>query len=211
MAANARNGRICRALRGESDRFVGFARAPTDQDLKDLGIVLGDRRKLLRAIRELDAPAPAAAADAAERRPLTLMFCDWVGSTTLSASLDPEDLRAVINAYHRCCAQAVQRHGGFITKYIGDLVRRSISAIRKRANITPSMRFERSAGPRRGGAQACDTRRLLILISRSSSPAGMVVVGDIRRVRTAPRSAAWWARRPTLPRGCRRSPSRMRW
>ena len=70
----------------------------TDQDLKDLGIVLGDRRKLLRAIRELDAPAPAAAADAAERRQLTLMFCDLVGSTTLSASLDPEDLRAVNSA-----------------------------------------------------------------------------------------------------------------
>ena len=72
------------------------------------------------AIRELDAPAPAAAADAAERRPLTLMFCDLVGSTTLSASLDPEDLRAVINAYHRCCAETVERHGGFVAKYMGD-------------------------------------------------------------------------------------------
>ena len=92
----------------------------TDQDLKDLGIVLGDRRKLLRAIRELDAPAPAAAADAAERRQLTLMFCDLVGSTTLSASLDPEDLRAVISAYHRCCAETVERHGGFVAKYMGD-------------------------------------------------------------------------------------------
>ena len=76
----------------------------TDQDLKDLGIVLGDRRKLLRAIRELDAPS-AASADTAERRKLTLMFCDLVGSTTLSARLDPEDLRAVIGAYHRCCAR----------------------------------------------------------------------------------------------------------
>jgi class 3 adenylate cyclase/predicted ATPase len=92
----------------------------TDQDLKDLGIVLGDRRKLLRAIRELDAPAPAAAADAAERRQLTLMFCDLVGSTTLSANLDPEDLRTVISAYHRCCAETVERHGGFVAKYMGD-------------------------------------------------------------------------------------------
>ncbi|HKH67932.1 MAG TPA: SAM domain-containing protein, partial [Reyranella sp.] len=56
----------------------------TDQDLKDLGIVLGDRRKLLRAIRELDAAPSAMPADA-ERRQLTLMFCDLVGSTTLSA------------------------------------------------------------------------------------------------------------------------------
>jgi class 3 adenylate cyclase/tetratricopeptide (TPR) repeat protein len=92
----------------------------TDQDLKDLGIVVGDRRKLLRAIRALDVAAPAAAADAAERRQLTLMFCDLVGSTTLSASLDPEDLRAVISAYHRCCAETVERHGGFVAKYMGD-------------------------------------------------------------------------------------------
>ena len=92
----------------------------TDQDLKDLGIVLGDRRKLLRAIRELDAALSAAPADAAERRQLTLMFCDLVGSTTLSASLDPEDLRAVVSAYHRCCAQTVERHGGFVAKYMGD-------------------------------------------------------------------------------------------
>ena len=109
-----------------AERFVenridlSVLRELTDQDLKDLGIVLGDRRKLLRAIRELDAPAPAAAADAAERRQLTLMFCDLVGSTTLSASLDPEDLRAVISAYHRCCAETVERHGGFVAKYMGD-------------------------------------------------------------------------------------------
>ena len=48
------------------------------------------------------------------------MFCDLVGSTTLSASLDPEDLRAVISAYHRCCAETVERHGGFVAKYMGD-------------------------------------------------------------------------------------------
>lgn len=109
-----------------AERFVenridwSVLRELTDQDLRDLGIVLGDRRKLLRAIRELDAPAPAAAADAAERRQLTLMFCDLVGSTTLSAHLDPEDLRTVISAYHRCCAETVERHGGFVAKYMGD-------------------------------------------------------------------------------------------
>ena len=90
----------------------------TEQDLKDLGIVLGDRRKLLRAIRELD--TRPAMPDAAERRQLTLMFCDLVGSTTLSTTLDPEDLRAVISAYHRCCAETVERLGGFVAKYMGD-------------------------------------------------------------------------------------------
>src|SRR6202043_53524 len=73
----------------------------TDQDLKDLGVVLGDRRKMLRAISEVDAASPAGLAastepvsqDAAERRQVTVMFSDLVGSTALSARMDPEDLR----------------------------------------------------------------------------------------------------------------------
>jgi class 3 adenylate cyclase/predicted ATPase len=98
----------------------------TDQDLKDLGIVLGDRRKLLRAIRELDvAAAPETSTSivsegGAERRQLTLMFCDLVGSTALSTRLDPEDLRSVIGAYHRCCTRLVEDNGGFVAKYMGD-------------------------------------------------------------------------------------------
>jgi class 3 adenylate cyclase/predicted ATPase len=100
----------------------------TDQDLKDLGVVLGDRRKLLRAIGELDvAPAPTPAIlgdltsqDGAERRQLTLMFCDLVGSTALSTRLDVEDLREIIGAYHRCCAKLVEDNGGFVAKYMGD-------------------------------------------------------------------------------------------
>src|SRR5438128_11971074 len=70
----------------------------TDADLKELGVVLGDRRRLLRAIGELGDAAPPVAAsvaaqDTAERRQLTVMFCDLVGSTALSTQLDPEDLR----------------------------------------------------------------------------------------------------------------------
>ena len=99
----------------------------TDQDLKEVGVVLGDRRKLLRAIAELDAAArtatknaPPAPQDSAERRQLTVMFCDLVGSTALSAQLDPEDLRDIIGAYHRCCAATVEQNGGFVAKYMGD-------------------------------------------------------------------------------------------
>jgi class 3 adenylate cyclase/predicted ATPase len=102
----------------------------SDQDLKDLGVLLGHRRKLQAAIAGLTGAAPAppqtAAApitkpqDAAERRQLTVMFCDLVGSTALSARLDPEDLRGIIGAYHRCCAEVVERNGGFIAKYMGD-------------------------------------------------------------------------------------------
>src|SRR6516164_8644906 len=85
----------------------------TAEDLKDLGVTLvGHRRRLLDAISTLDTPLPdppPLAGDGrvgaeAERRQLTVMFCDLVGSTALSARLDPEDLRAVIGAYHRCVA-----------------------------------------------------------------------------------------------------------
>jgi class 3 adenylate cyclase/predicted ATPase len=101
----------------------------TDQHLEKLGVALGDRLKILRAIRELSAttvaaqPAPSAAPvvqDSAERRQLTVMFCDLVGSTALSGRLDPEDLRGIIGSYHRCCAELVERNSGFVAKYMGD-------------------------------------------------------------------------------------------
>ena len=71
-------------------------------------------------------PATAAAspvtqpASSAERRQLTVMFCDLVGSTALSARLDPEDMREIIGAYHRCCAEQITKAGGFVAKYMGD-------------------------------------------------------------------------------------------
>src|SRR6202049_3974701 len=97
----------------------------TPDDLKDLGVILvGHRRRLLDAIDALGSAAPAfleapAPADA-ERRQLTVMFCDLVGSTELSARLDPEDLREVIAAYHRSVAKAVSGFDGFVAKYMGD-------------------------------------------------------------------------------------------
>ena len=101
----------------------------TDQHLKDLGIALGDRLKMLRAIRELsgavlELPQPAFTEpkpqDTAERRQVTVMFSDLVGSTALSARMDPEDLREIISAYQKCVAETVQRFGGFVAKYMGD-------------------------------------------------------------------------------------------
>jgi class 3 adenylate cyclase/predicted ATPase len=111
---------------------VSILRDLTDQDFKEVGIPLGHRRKMLRAIAELSgaavspsAPQPAPAPepksqDTAERRQLTVMFCDLVGSTALSTQLDPEDLRSIIGAYHRCCTELVERNGGFVAKYMGD-------------------------------------------------------------------------------------------
>ncbi|HYV71162.1 MAG TPA: adenylate/guanylate cyclase domain-containing protein, partial [Pseudolabrys sp.] len=100
----------------------------TEQDLKDLGVLLGDRRRILRAIAEFDgvAPAPTETAseavprDQAERRQVTVMFSDLVGSTALSVRMDPEDLREVISAYQKCVAETVRRFGGFVAKYMSD-------------------------------------------------------------------------------------------
>ena len=102
----------------------------TDQDLKDIGVLLGHRRKMLAAIASWQARPPATpeptaraepkAQDTAERRQVTVMFSDLVGSTALSARMDPEDLREVISAYQKCVAETVQRFGGFVAKYMGD-------------------------------------------------------------------------------------------
>ena len=107
----------------------------TDQDLEKIGVAsLGHRRKMLRAIADLkvvekSAPAVAIAAvapaeprpqDTAERRQVTVMFSDLVGSTALAARMDPEDLREVISAYQKCVAETVRRFGGFVAKYMGD-------------------------------------------------------------------------------------------
>jgi class 3 adenylate cyclase len=118
-----------------AENDISFSILPdlTDQDLKELGVAsLGHRRQLLRAIADLtdseppsskptaDLVAPLGPRDAAERRQVTVMFCDLVGSTALSARMDPEDLREVISAYQRCVADTVQRFGGFVAKYMGD-------------------------------------------------------------------------------------------
>ncbi|HML11696.1 MAG TPA: adenylate/guanylate cyclase domain-containing protein [Xanthobacteraceae bacterium] len=93
----------------------------TDQDLEQLGVLLGHRRKILRAIGELkDKAERTAAAPDAERRHLTVMFCDLAGSTALSAQLDPEDMREVIAAYRAVCASAIRTYGGFVARFIGD-------------------------------------------------------------------------------------------
>ena len=102
----------------------------TDHDLEKLGLVLGDRRKILRAIRELgESPRSRAVTESplhesAERRQLSVMFIDLVGSTKLSAELDPEDLGQIIGVFQRTCATATNEFGGSIAKYIGDGARR---------------------------------------------------------------------------------------
>jgi class 3 adenylate cyclase len=103
----------------------------TEADLEKLGVPMGHRKRLLRAIATLSTAEPSATPAAAsalaaprqadaERRQLTVMLCDLVGSTALSARRDPEDMREVIGAYHRCCAELIEGAGGFVAKYMGD-------------------------------------------------------------------------------------------
>jgi class 3 adenylate cyclase/predicted ATPase len=123
-------GRYAHAFR---DNEIDWEVLPklTSEDLREIGVAaIGHRRKLLDAIGALGAAVPAAAVTAAtpnvpahvdaERRQLTVMFCDLVGSTALSARLDPEDLREVVAAYHRAVTEVVAGFDGFVAKYMGD-------------------------------------------------------------------------------------------
>ena len=98
----------------------------TEHDLEKLGLSVGNRRRLMKAIADRattlpPAPRPESSTSGeAERRQLTVMFCDLVGSTALSARLDPEDMREIIGVYHRKCADLITKGGGFVAKYMGD-------------------------------------------------------------------------------------------
>ena len=167
----------------------------TGEDLKELGVsTVGHRRRLLDAIAALRTGTPptheAAAtippagpesehtgvAPIAERRQLTVMFCDLVGSTALASRLDPEDLREVLGAYHAAVAEVVTRFGGYVAKYMGDGVLAYFSYPQAhehdaeqavRAGLTLVDRVSQlasSAGP---------------LASRVGIATGLVVVGDL--------------------------------
>ena len=101
-----------------------------EADLESIGLALGPRKKLLKAIRELDlsqtvvptrqpAPHPSPSGEA-ERRQLTVMFADLVGSTELSQELDPEDLREINRAYQDTATAAIEKYGGYVARYMGD-------------------------------------------------------------------------------------------
>jgi class 3 adenylate cyclase len=92
----------------------------TDQDLEKIGIPLGHRRKMLRAIADLKRSGVVSKAAEPERRQLTVMFCDIVGSTALSSRLDPEDMRELLLFYQSACANVVRTYDGYISRFFGD-------------------------------------------------------------------------------------------
>ena len=169
----------------ENDIDVSVLGYLTDQDLEKIGVLLGHRRKMLAAIAELGSAAPASQQPAvpqranrknsAERRQVTVMFSDLVGSTALSARMDPEDLREVISAYQKCVAETVQRFGGFVAKYMGDGVLIYFGY--------PQAHEDDAERAVRAGlelvAAVCDLKTHAPLQTRVGIATGLVVVGDL--------------------------------
>jgi len=163
----------------------------TDKDLKEeLGIVLlGDRRRLLRAIAKLAGAAsatPQLAAgsepvtrDEAERRHLTVMICDLVGSTALSTRLDPEDMRAVIDAYHAACARITRTYDGFLAEFRGDGILAYFGY--PLAHEDDAERTVRAGLDIIAAVARLETRAAEPLAVRIGIATGVVVVGDLSR------------------------------
>src|SRR5215831_14312794 len=157
----------------------------TDQDLKELGVLLGHRRKILRAIAELDGVAPApiepatapALSEEAERRHLTVMICDLVGSTALSARLDPEDMHAVMDAYHAACARIMLTYDGVIGDFRGDGILAYFGY--PRAHEDGAERTVRAGLDIIAAVARLETRAAEPLAVRIGIATGLVVVGDL--------------------------------
>src|SRR5262245_37672915 len=106
----------------DNDIDTNILRDLSDADPEKIGGSLGHRERILRPSAELDETAwssEAARADVPQRRQLTVMFCDLVGSTPLSTRLDPEELREIIGAFHRCCVEHIAKSDGVVARYMG--------------------------------------------------------------------------------------------
>jgi class 3 adenylate cyclase/predicted ATPase len=153
----------------------------TEQDLKDLGVLLGHRRKILRAIVELDgvtATEPALREEA-ERRHLTVMICDLVGSTALSARLDPEDMRVEIDAYHAACARITRTYDGFLAEFRGDGILAYFGY--PIAHEDDAERTVRAGLDIIAAIGRLETRAAEPLAVRIGIASGVVVIGDLSR------------------------------
>src|SRR2546430_1493543 len=160
----------------------------TEQDLKDLGVLLGHRRKILRAIAEPGGVAPtlsddtadeAMLRDEAERRHLTVMICDLVGSTALSARLDPEDMGAVIDAYHAACARITRNYDGFLAEFRGDGILAYFGY--PIAHEDDAERTVRAGLDIIAAVARLETRAAEPLAVRIGIATGLVVIGDLSR------------------------------
>ena len=155
----------------------------TDGHLRELGLPLGARLKLLRAVAALstgqatvspEITTPAPRTDA-ERRQVTVMFSDLVGSTALSGRMDPEDLREIISAYQNSVAETVRCFGGFVAKYMGDGVLIYFGY--------PEAHEDDAERAVRAGLElitaVSDLKTYAVLQTRVGIATGLVVVGDL--------------------------------
>ena len=168
----------------------------TAEDLKDLGVsIVGHRRKMLNAIGGLAAksapagdapagvppphvaPATGMAEEAAERRQLTVLFCDLAGSTAMSTRLDPEDMRNVIRAYQDCCARIIAHYDGFVAKFMGDGVLAYFGF--PQAHEDDAERSVRAGLELVDAVSRLPTRAGDCLRARVGVATGVVIVGDV--------------------------------
>src|SRR5271165_3209594 len=176
------------ALFRENDIDAEVLSDLTDGALEKIGVSLGHRKRLLKAVAALAGPppappstssrvSPASPPDVAERRQLTVMFCDLVGSTAISARLDPEDMREVIRAYQDACSGAVARYDGFVAKFMGDGVLAYFGF--PRAHEEDAERAVRAGLDIAAVVAKLDTRAKETLKVRIGVATGIVVVGDL--------------------------------
>ena len=158
----------------------------TEGDLEKLGIPLGDRKRLIKAVKAVAGGSPSALitsevgenapSDAAERRHLTVMICDLVGSTALTARLDPEDLGAVIDAFQAACARITLTYDGFLADFRGDGILAYFGY--PRAHEDDAERTVRAALDIAAAVAQLKTRAEEPLSVRIGIATGLVVVGD---------------------------------
>ncbi|HEX3632669.1 MAG TPA: adenylate/guanylate cyclase domain-containing protein [Casimicrobiaceae bacterium] len=158
-----------------------------DTDLEKLGLTLGHRRKLLRAIaarqpgpsgdRTRQIPSTESATHEAERRQVTVMFCDLVGSTELANAVDPEEMGALIRRFQETCADAINRFDGFVAKYMGDSVLAYFGYPRAHEDaVGQSVRAARAIIEKIAHTRRPDGRPLEV---RAGIATGLVVIGDL--------------------------------
>ena len=154
----------------------------SDADLEKIGVSLGLRKKLLKALdlrhQRQSAPSPSVAAEpsVAERRHLTVMFCDLVGSTALSSQLDPEELSDILRSYRDAVAAQIVRFDGHVAQYLGDGVLAYFGW--PRAHEHEAERAVRAGLAAIEAVKALPSRENIVLAARIGIATGLVVVGE---------------------------------
>jgi class 3 adenylate cyclase len=181
-------------------------------ELKELGVASLGHRQRFAALEPARAEVSSATLDAeprtepeAERRQVTVMFCDLVGSTALSTRLDPEDLREVIGGFQRCMAQNISQFEGFVARYLGDGVLAYFGyPLAHEDDAEQAVRAGLAVIKSVGALQA--PHRLQVRVGIAT---GVAVVGDLIGTASAQEQAIV-GETPNSQRDCKRSPSQMR-